>query len=213
MSCSHLSTAWSSSSLASNASTTQRRGSSAPRSGLVVRCSLRELRTRIDSVKNTQKITEAMKLVAAAKVRRAQEAVVSSRPFSEALPPNQEIQTEDIDLPPNASDLTPPPPPLPQQQQAAPALAPRPPQRAGPTRGASPWTPLPPWRAPAQPATGASSVACSSSTGDGSWRMGEEKRSRGDEQRRGVERVTGSTRELVQAWLQKNGPPIRFLGA
>ena len=104
MSCSHLSTVWSSSALASSASTTQRRGSSAPRSGLVVRCSLRELRTRIDSVKNTQKITEAMKLVAAAKVRRAQEAVVSSRPFSEALVEvlynmNQEIQTEDIDLP------------------------------------------------------------------------------------------------------------------
>ncbi|TKW34977.1 hypothetical protein SEVIR_2G341200v4 [Setaria viridis] len=106
MSCSHLSTAWSSSALASSASSTRRR-SSAPRSGgsgLVVRCSLRELRSRIDSVRNTQKITEAMKLVAAAKVRRAQEAVVSSRPFSEALVEvlynmNQEIQTEDIDLP------------------------------------------------------------------------------------------------------------------
>ncbi|KAG2637291.1 ATP synthase subunit gamma, chloroplastic [Panicum virgatum] len=106
MSCSHLSTAWSSSALASSASSTRRR-SSAPRSGgsgFVVRCSLRELRNRIDSVRNTQKITEAMKLVAAAKVRRAQEAVVSSRPFSEALVEvlynmNQEIQTEDIDLP------------------------------------------------------------------------------------------------------------------
>ncbi|KAJ4801387.1 ATP synthase gamma chain [Rhynchospora pubera] len=51
----------------------------------IVRCSLRDLRDRISSVKNTQKITEAMKLVAAAKVRRAQEAVVSGRPFSEAL--------------------------------------------------------------------------------------------------------------------------------
>ncbi|CAL5062543.1 unnamed protein product [Urochloa decumbens] len=108
MSCSHLSTAWSSSALASSASSTRRRSSSAPRSGggsgFVVRCSLRELRSRIDSVRNTQKITEAMKLVAAAKVRRAQEAVVSSRPFSEALVEvlynmNQEIQTEDIDLP------------------------------------------------------------------------------------------------------------------
>ncbi|KAL6657960.1 hypothetical protein ACP70R_005740 [Stipagrostis hirtigluma subsp. patula] len=98
MSCSHLSTAWSSSAPASTS--TRRR--SARR--LVVRCSLRELRSRIDSVRNTQKITEAMKLVAAAKVRRAQEAVVSSRPFSEALVEvlynmNQEIQTEDIDLP------------------------------------------------------------------------------------------------------------------
>ncbi|KAL5199158.1 hypothetical protein ABZP36_002670 [Zizania latifolia] len=106
MSCSHLSTAWSSSTLASTS--TRRRSSSSPATSsggrLVVRCSLRDLRNRIDSVGNTQKITEAMKLVAAAKVRRAQEAVVSSRPFSEALVEvlynmNQEIQTEDIDLP------------------------------------------------------------------------------------------------------------------
>jgi F-type H+-transporting ATPase subunit gamma len=44
-----------------------------------------ELRSRVASVKNTQKITSAMKLVAAAKVRRAQEAVIRSRPFSESL--------------------------------------------------------------------------------------------------------------------------------
>jgi F-type H+-transporting ATPase subunit gamma len=36
-------------------------------------------------VKNTMKITEAMKLVAAAKVRRAQEAVINGRPFTENL--------------------------------------------------------------------------------------------------------------------------------
>ena len=46
---------------------------------------LKELKTRIGSVTNTKKITEAMKLVAAAKVRRAQEAVVNGRPFSENL--------------------------------------------------------------------------------------------------------------------------------
>lgn len=46
---------------------------------------LKEVRDRISSVKNTQKITEAMKLVAAAKVRRAQEAVINSRPFTENL--------------------------------------------------------------------------------------------------------------------------------
>lgn len=46
---------------------------------------MKELRDRISSVKNTQKITEAMKLVAAAKVRRAQEAVVNGRPFAENL--------------------------------------------------------------------------------------------------------------------------------
>jgi F-type H+-transporting ATPase subunit gamma len=43
------------------------------------------VRDRIASVKNTMKITEAMKLVAAAKVRRAQAAVVNGRPFSENL--------------------------------------------------------------------------------------------------------------------------------
>jgi F-type H+-transporting ATPase subunit gamma len=47
--------------------------------------STKELKGRIDSVKNTQKITEAMKLVAAAKVRRAQDAVINGRPFAENL--------------------------------------------------------------------------------------------------------------------------------
>jgi len=42
-------------------------------------------RTGIQTVGNTQKITEAMRLVAAAKVRRAQEAVLQTRPFSETL--------------------------------------------------------------------------------------------------------------------------------
>lgn len=43
------------------------------------------IRDRITTVKNTKKITEAMKLVAAAKVRRAQDAVLATRPFSETL--------------------------------------------------------------------------------------------------------------------------------
>jgi F-type H+-transporting ATPase subunit gamma len=46
---------------------------------------LREVRDRIKSVKNTEKITDAMRLVAAAKVRRAQDAVLKTRPFSETL--------------------------------------------------------------------------------------------------------------------------------
>lgn len=41
----------------------------------------RALRDRIKSVKNTRRITEAMRLVAAARVRRAQEAVLKSRPL------------------------------------------------------------------------------------------------------------------------------------
>jgi F-type H+-transporting ATPase subunit gamma len=47
--------------------------------------SLRAIRTRIKSVRNTQKITKAMKLVAAAKLRRAQDAVLRTRPYAQAL--------------------------------------------------------------------------------------------------------------------------------
>ncbi|XP_024391308.1 ATP synthase gamma chain 1, chloroplastic [Physcomitrium patens] len=70
----------------------------------VVTAGLKDLRDRIATVKNTQKITDAMKLVAAAKVRRAQEAVVNGRPFSENLVKvlynvNEQISTEDIDIP------------------------------------------------------------------------------------------------------------------
>ncbi len=46
---------------------------------------LKAIRNRIQSVKNTKKITEAMRLVAAAKVRRAQEQVLAGRPFANAL--------------------------------------------------------------------------------------------------------------------------------
>ncbi|KAK9059449.1 hypothetical protein SSX86_020151 [Deinandra increscens subsp. villosa] len=85
--------------------------SSGPARWLMVRrpktapdCSLRDLRTRIDSVKNTRKITEAMKLVAAAKVQRAQEAVVNAIPFSKTLVEvlysiNEQLQVEDVDVP------------------------------------------------------------------------------------------------------------------
>ena len=46
---------------------------------------LKAIRRRITSVKSTQQITRAMKLVAAAKLRRAQEALLNSRPYHEAL--------------------------------------------------------------------------------------------------------------------------------
>lgn len=46
---------------------------------------LRETKDRIQSVKNTQKITRAMKMVAAAKVKKAENAVKSSRPFAMEL--------------------------------------------------------------------------------------------------------------------------------
>ena len=47
--------------------------------------SLKDLRTRISSVKSTQKITSAMKMVAAAKLRRAQEQVEAARPYAERM--------------------------------------------------------------------------------------------------------------------------------
>ncbi|MFE1745126.1 F0F1 ATP synthase subunit gamma [Coleofasciculus sp. H7-2] len=46
---------------------------------------LKFIRDRIQSVKNTKKITEAMRLVAAAKVRRAQQQVTATRPFADRL--------------------------------------------------------------------------------------------------------------------------------
>ena len=47
--------------------------------------SLKDLRNRIGSVKQTQKITSAMKLVAASKLRRAQDQAEASRPFAERM--------------------------------------------------------------------------------------------------------------------------------
>lgn len=44
--------------------------------------SLREIRRRITSVRSTQKITRAMKMVAAAKLRRAQDAIAQTRPYT-----------------------------------------------------------------------------------------------------------------------------------
>jgi F-type H+-transporting ATPase subunit gamma len=47
--------------------------------------SLRDIKRKITSVKKTQQITKAMKMVAAAKLRRAQERVISARPFSRKM--------------------------------------------------------------------------------------------------------------------------------
>ncbi|MDB9311845.1 F0F1 ATP synthase subunit gamma [Spirulina sp. CS-785/01] len=65
---------------------------------------LKAIRDRIQSVKNTRKITEAMRLVAAAKVRRAQEQVTSTRPFADCLAQvlyglQNRLKFEDVDLP------------------------------------------------------------------------------------------------------------------
>jgi len=47
--------------------------------------SLKDLRSRITSVKSTQRITSAMKMVAAAKLRRAQEMAVAARPYAQRM--------------------------------------------------------------------------------------------------------------------------------
>src|SRR3546814_1206206 len=47
--------------------------------------SLKDLKNRINSVKSTQKITSDMKMVAAAKLRRAQEQAEASRPYAERM--------------------------------------------------------------------------------------------------------------------------------
>jgi F-type H+-transporting ATPase subunit gamma len=65
---------------------------------------LKAIRDRIQSVKNTKKITEAMRLVAAARVRRAQEQVISTRPFADRLAQvlfglQTRLKFEDVDLP------------------------------------------------------------------------------------------------------------------
>src|SRR5688500_20179320 len=46
---------------------------------------LKVIRKRISSIRNTQQITKAMKMVSAAKLRRAQEAAVRARPYAEKM--------------------------------------------------------------------------------------------------------------------------------
>jgi F-type H+-transporting ATPase subunit gamma len=46
---------------------------------------LKDLKVRINSVKSTQKITSAMKMVAAAKLRREQEQAEAARPYAERM--------------------------------------------------------------------------------------------------------------------------------
>ncbi len=51
----------------------------------MAKASLRDIRKRIASVRSTQQITKAMKMVAAAKLRRAQESILATRPFAQKL--------------------------------------------------------------------------------------------------------------------------------
>ena len=47
--------------------------------------SLRDIKRRITSVKNTQQITNAMKMVSAAKLQRAQDRVLATRPYAQRM--------------------------------------------------------------------------------------------------------------------------------
>ena len=67
--------------------------------------SLDDLRKRITSVKSTQKITKAMKMVAAAKLRKAQESAEKGRPYSEKMQNIILNLTESINDPSNAPKL------------------------------------------------------------------------------------------------------------
>jgi F-type H+-transporting ATPase subunit gamma len=67
--------------------------------------SLDDLRKRIVSVKSTQKITKAMKMVAAAKLRKAQESAEKGRPYSEKMQNIILNLTESISDPANAPKL------------------------------------------------------------------------------------------------------------
>jgi len=67
--------------------------------------SLDDLRKRITSVKSTQKITKAMKMVAAAKLRKAQESAEKGRPYSEKMRNIILNLTESINDPSNAPRL------------------------------------------------------------------------------------------------------------
>ena len=59
---------------------------------------LKDIKNRISSVENTKKITKAMKMVAAAKVKRAENTVKSARPFSDELLSLFKILLEKVDI-------------------------------------------------------------------------------------------------------------------
>src|SRR5206468_6925169 len=53
--------------------------------GVASMASLQNLRRKIGSIKNTQKITKAMKMVAAAKLKRAQDRILAARPYAKKM--------------------------------------------------------------------------------------------------------------------------------
>src|SRR5256886_6750604 len=108
--------------------------------------SLKALRKRIATVRSTQQITRAMKMVAAAKLRRAQEAAERARPYAAKLAEMFTAVTADVE--PQAHPLL---PPRPQQRIDLPLLT----SDRGPCGGHNPNPPpLPGGRPRAPPAAG-----------------------------------------------------------
>ncbi|SIO09760.1 F-type H+-transporting ATPase subunit gamma [Parasphingorhabdus marina DSM 22363] len=67
--------------------------------------SLKELKDRIESVKSTQKITKAKKMVAAAKLRRAQQAAEAARPYAEQMEKVMSSLASKVSIDENSSKL------------------------------------------------------------------------------------------------------------
>ena len=67
--------------------------------------SLRDYRDRISSVKSTKKITSAMKMVAASKLKKAQDQAESSQPYAKAMSEMMARVAANIQLGPNSSKL------------------------------------------------------------------------------------------------------------
>ena len=67
--------------------------------------SLKDLRSRINSVKSTRKITQAMKMVAAAKLRRAQEQAEAARPYAERMQRMLAALSDSVEGQPSAPKL------------------------------------------------------------------------------------------------------------
>src|SRR5215203_4938609 len=63
---------------------------------------LKEVRNRIKSVQSTQQITKAMKMVSAAKLKRAQDAIVQMRPYANKLKEILENVSSSVDASENA---------------------------------------------------------------------------------------------------------------
>ena len=60
--------------------------------------SLKEVRTRIESVNSTKQITSAMKMVAASKLRKSQNAILALRPFANKFSEIMRNISQDIDI-------------------------------------------------------------------------------------------------------------------